>query len=168
MFEPSMLTFNGSWRWLVIHAFLWFGSVIVAIVQRGDITSPDGTDWADDEPKRLVYMYYWLFTLLSPLLLVIYELASMGMKGYFLRVALQGFIFAFGFLGIAFGTASVQYAVAADVIPLFTFGLFLACAGMGMFITFHAEFRTTLPKAESVKGKVAADPAAAPLAENKA
>lgn len=148
-----MLTFDGSWMWLIIHAFIWFGSVAVAFGQMSDITSPGGEDWPDDAPQHAVYMYYWLFTLLAPCVLVFYELLSMYF-GYFLRVALQGFIFAFGFLGIAFGTASIQYAVAADVVPLFTLGLFLACAGMGMFITFHAEFRTTQPNAGRAHHKV--------------
>ena len=125
MFEPSMLTFDGSIFYVVIHALLWFGSVIVAGAQQGDITEPGGVKWPDDAPQRLVYMYYMLFTGLAPGLLVVYEALSFMFGGYgMFRVPIQGFLFAFGFLGLAFGTASVPYAVAADVVPVFTFGLF--------------------------------------------
>ena len=148
VFEPSMLTFDGSIFYVIIHALLWFGSVIVAGAQQGDITEPGGVKWPDNAVQRTVYMYYMLFTGLAPALLVVYELACFLFKGYgMFRVPIQGFLFAFGFLGLAFGTASVPYAVAADVLPVFTLGLFLAASGLGMFVTFHSEFRTTLPVA---------------------
>ena len=149
IFEPSMLTFDGSMFYVSIHALLWFGSVIVAGAQHAEITKPDGAEWPDDAPQRMVYMYYMLFTGLAPFLLVVYEVLAFVFEGYgMFRVPIQGFLFAFGFLGLAFGTASVPYAVAADVVPVFTLGLFLAASGLGMFVTFYSEFRTTLEKAE--------------------
>ncbi len=151
MFEPSMLTFDGSIFYIFVHAALWFSSVIIALVQTGDITSPGGVDWPDDAVQRTVYMYYWWFTAFAPVVLVLYEVIAYFANGYgMLRVPFQGFIFAFGILGLAFGTASVPYAVAADVLPLFTLGLFFAASGMGMFLTFYSEFRSTKPAA--VKG----------------
>ena len=165
MFEPSMLTFDGSMFYVVIHALLWFGSVIVALAQQGDITKPGGVKWPDDAPQRLVYMYYMIFTGLAPGLLVVYEALSSMFGGYgMFRVPIQGFLFAFGFLGLVFGTASVPYAVAADVVPVFTFGLFLAASGLGMFVTFYSEFRTTLKAAEKAgKDKTVSPESADPL-----
>lgn len=158
IFETSMLTFDGSIFYVIIHALLWFGSVIVAGVLQGEITEPDGVKWPDDAPQRTVYMYYMLFTCLAPGLLVVYEALGFMFKGYgMFRVPIQGFLFAFGFLGLAFGTASVPYAVAADVVPGFTFGLFLAAAGLGMFVTFYSEFRTTLPVADNLAKDKAVD-----------
>lgn len=163
IFEPSMLTYDGSIFYVIIHALLWFGSVIVAGAQQGEITEPGGVKWADDARERTVYTYYMLFTGLAPALLVVYEVLGFVSKGYgMFRVPIQGFLFAFGFLGLAFGTASVQYAVAADVVPVFTFGLFLAASGLGMFVTFYSEFRTTLPTAVKA-GKEMTGSDAAPL-----
>ena len=169
MFEPSMLTFDGSIFYILVHATLWFASVIIALVQTSDITSPGGVDWPDDAVQRTVYMYYWLFTLLAPVLLVLYEVIAFFLKGYgMFRVPIHGFIFAFGILGLAFGTASVPYAVAADVIPVFTLGLFFAASGMGMFLTFYSEFRSSLPPAEKGGKKTAAPDAAAATTPLKA
>ena len=167
VFEPSMLTFDGSIFYILVHATLWFASVIIALVQTSDITSPGGVDWPDDAVQRTVYMY-WLFTLLAPVLLVLYEVIAFFAKGYgMFRVPIHGFIFAFGILGLAFGTASVPYAVAADVIPVFTLGLFFAASGMGMFLTFYSEFRSSMPPAvKGGKDKVAPDASATtPLKE---
>ena len=144
VWEPSMLTYDGTLLpWALVHATLWFGSVIIALIQQGDITKA----WPDKFPARDVYAYYMMFTAMAPVLLVIYEIVSMYV-GYFMRPPIQGLIFAFGFLGLAFGTASIPYAAAVDGVGLFTFGLFLAASGLGMFVTFHSEFRSTLNKAE--------------------
>ena len=149
-----MLTFDGSWFFLVIHAALWFGSFGIALGQQDKIfgavhLGPAGAGkWNDDRPERGVYMMYWLFTLLAPILLVVYESLCATMDEYGpLRVPIQGFIFAAGILGVAFGTASIPYAVAANVLAEHTTGLGLAASGLGMFITFHSEFRTTQRKA---------------------
>ena len=107
MFEPSMLTFDGSIFYIFVHAALWFSSVIIALVQTGDITSPGGVDWPDDAVQRTVYMYYWWFTAFAPVVLVLYEVIAYFANGYgMLRVPFQGFIFAFqtgrGALGVVF------------------------------------------------------------------
>ena len=169
-FHPSMLTFDGSILTIIIHAALWFGSVIVAGAQYGDITEPGGVKWPDEAPQRLVYTFYMAFTGSAPILLAVYELLTSACNdGYgTFRVPIQGFLFAFGFLSLAFGTASVPYAVAADVVPVFTFGLFLAASGLGMFVTFYSEFRTTLkPAHDTGKDRVSSSAEATPtLAES--
>ena len=149
-----MLTYDGSLTFVLIHAALWFGSFFVTLAQRHDIftwldaqavdasNNPYGYSPVKIQGCKDIYIGYMLCTLLAPSLLVVYELFAMVYGRYVYRVPIQGFIFAAGFLSLALGTISIQYAFyAADATNgVFLLGYILAASGLGMFATFHAEF----------------------------
>lgn len=148
-----MLTYDGSLPFVVIHALLWVGSFCITLGQRHDIftwldaqavttTNPYGYSPVKIQGCKDIYIGYMLCTVIAPALLVVYELFAMVYGRYWYRVPIQGFIFATGFLSLAFGTISMQYAFyAADASnELFLVGYIMAASGLGMFATFHAEF----------------------------
>jgi hypothetical protein len=148
-----MLTYNGSLTFVLIHAALWFGSFCITLGQRHDIftwldaqavTETNGYGYSTVKIKgcKDIYIGYMLCTVIAPALLVVYELFAMVYGRYVYRVPIQGFIFATGFLSLALGTISIQYAFYAPDASneWFLLGYILAASGVGMFATFHAEF----------------------------
>ena len=68
---PSILTWDGSWTFIVIHALLWLVAIVCAWITKGDI---DGITGQLDDVKLQTTVYCSILTL-CPLLAIIHPLS---------------------------------------------------------------------------------------------
>lgn len=145
-FSPSMLSYNGSFPVLLVHAALWITSIVFIwgnhdTVVRSESTSGNVTSGnVNDIEAEAVYNWYFACTISAVGFLVVYE-GIAYLNGYMLSEVIHGIIFGIGFAAIAFGSASIPYAIDAGKLNEVIASIVFLCLAMGMFVTFYIEFR---------------------------
>ena len=143
-FAPSMLSYNGSVAVAVVHAALWITSIAFILGNRDTVVPSESTSGnvtsGNVDDIELVYNWYTACTISAVGLLVVYEGVAY-FRRYMLSEVIHGIIFGIGFAAIAFGSASIPYAIDAGKLNEVIASIVFLCLAMGMFVTFYIEFR---------------------------